>query len=145
MLIIPSLLKNNYKILIAAFVLITYTLGVYVQGQKSTQAKWDLATAQAIIKAREIENNNALLNNKIGAKYETGIKSIDDAYNSALASLQSATSDGVRLSPSTTSKPTCATSADELPKRNARLKLAREAELNTQRLISLQEWVQEFE
>lgn len=144
-LLLLSLLRNNWKLILILLCASIWSAVCWQAGARHIRNEWNIAILEATNKAREIESNNVLLNQKIGVKYETGIKAIDDAYNSALASLQPTASNGVRLTPTTASKPTCTTNADELHKRNARLKLARQAEINTQKLISLQEWVQEFE
>lgn len=136
-----QILINNWRIIAySSSVIVLFSLG-YHQGEKSVQQKWDLENAKAVISTRETERNNEIFGNKIGVKYETGIKSIDDSFNAAIAGLHERTNGNLSSSANPTSKPNATPCSNQLYKANERLKLAREAEINTQRLISLQEWV----
>lgn len=137
--VIPFL-ETYWKPIIIGIGVIVYSFFWYSVGVNHVQNKWDKSIQDATIKAHQIEADNQILSNSIGGKYATGIKIIDDNYNAAINSLQPAGSNmpGKANSSSGIIRTTC---TDAVYKANARLKLAREAEINTQRLISLQEWV----
>lgn len=138
-------IKDYWKQIAVVFLVALLGLFIYNKGAQSVQKKWDASIAEAKDRARIIEQDNVILSNIIGGEYETGVKTIDDNFNAAIAGLRERASGDM---PST-SDATC--KFDEPTKRNAiyqenkraRLTLAREAEINTQRLISLQKWVKE--
>ena len=139
----PTFFLNYWKPLFIGFLAITFGIGCFRQGEKSVQTKWDLANAQATVKAEEVEQKNAIFSNKIGEKYETKLQTIDDTYRAALASLQQPTSGNLPASTNSTSKPDVPTCSNQLHQahKQARLELARQAEINTERLVELQAWV----
>lgn len=140
-LIALELLKNNWKIVLAAVATLTWSLFCYHQGKETVQDKWNQSILEATAKARQIEKDNALISNIIGGKYESSIKTINDEYNTAIG-MQPASS-GMSRASRTSAIPTTTTCADSVYKANKRelLRLGKEAEINTQKLIHLQEWV----
>lgn len=138
-----QILINNWRVFAySSAIIASFSVG-YHQGEKSIQQKWDLENAKAVIAARETERNNEIFGNKIGVKYETGIKQIDDNFNAAIAGLHERTNGNLPSSTNPASKPNATTCRNTVYQENKRLRLelARQAEINTQRLISLQEWV----
>lgn len=138
-LLILSLLRNNWKPIFIFLCFSLWSIGCYQQGARNVQGKWDLANAEAVIKARGIEHDNTLISNLIGGKYESSIDAINNAYNTAI-SLQPTASGDMSRTPKPTSKFNATACTDSVYKTNARLKLAKESEINTQKLIALQEW-----
>ena len=56
----PTFFLNYWKPLFIGFLAITFGIGCFRQGEKSVQTKWDLANAQATVKAEEVEQKNAI-------------------------------------------------------------------------------------
>lgn len=136
-----EMLKLNWKPALAITIAFLWSLGCYNAGKRTIRAEWQQSIVEAKEKALQIEHDNAIFSNVIGGKYETGIKVIDDNFNSAINSLQS-TSGDMPTKTNGTRKLDGKTCDNGLPQANKRklLELAKQAEINTQRLISLQEW-----
>jgi hypothetical protein len=138
-------LDSNKPVLLIGFGLFVLSVVSYQQGVKSVREEWQEANDKARLEAILINQHNNSINDKTKALYDTGIKTIDDNYNAAIASLQPNTSGNLSSKTNTTSRAANCTSRNAVYKENKRLRLelARDAEINTQRLISLQEWTKE--
>lgn len=136
-------LKNNWKFICAVFLLITFYVGGYRNGEQHVQARWDEANARAIIAARQTEYNNAIFSNQIGREYENRLQTVDDTYRAAMSGLYTATNSYLSATTNPASQPDATTCTNQIHRatKQARLELARQAEINTQRLIALQGWV----
>jgi len=138
-----TLIINNWKLLLAVIAFLAWGELRYSEGEARVQHKWDEANTKAIISARETEQQNAIFSNKIGEKYEANIQNIDDTYRAALAGLHERANGNLPATVNSTSKPDATTCRNTVYQENKRLRLelARQAEINTQRLMALQEWV----
>lgn len=139
LILLLNLLKDNWKTVLAVICFSLWSIGCYNRGAEHVQAKWDKANIEATNKAYQIEHDNILVSNIIGGKYESSIAAINNAYNSAVR-LQPASSN-LPSKTNSTSKPDAATCSNSVHKANERIRLAKEAEINTAKLIALQEWV----
>lgn len=139
-----SLLKNNWKFLLIASVAILWSLGCYQQGRRDVRAQWDASILQATIAARQIETDNAILSGIIEGKHHESIKGIDSSFDIAVKRLQSTSSD-MPCTSKTTPSSNGAASDNKLyrARKFQRLEDAKQAEINTQKLISLQQWESE--
>lgn len=139
--LIIEIIKPYWKPLLIGFVIILWSLGCYNQGKRAVQSEWDKSILEATLRAHEIERDNAVLSNIIEGKHYAGIKAIDDNFNAALASLQPASSD-MPAKTSTSGKPDAAACDYKLYRANKRklLEIAKQADIQTQQLIRLQEW-----
>lgn len=142
-ILILNLLRNNWKIVFAITCFVLYSIGVYNRGAESVRAEWDSANTSATVIARQIETDNRILSGIIEGKHHATIESIDSTFNDAVKRLRSNPSSNLPCTSTPPSSANATTRASGIHKANGRLKLAKEAELNTQKLISLQEWVQE--
>lgn len=137
-------LRSNWKILLIGGIVLLWSIGCYNQGARKIQQKWDKSILEATLQARGIEHDNAVLSNIVEGKYETGIKAIDDSYNTALRSLQPDTSGNMPAKSSAASKPDVTACDNRLYRANKQklLEIGRQADINTQKLLLLQEWEQ---
>jgi hypothetical protein len=137
-----ALLLANWKQIAIGVAIVFWSAFCYHEGASSVRNEWNRQIMEATIKAREIEQNNQLIGNKIAGDYENKKSSIYDFYSGLLNRLP-ATSGDMSSKPTATSKPNAATCKDRVSERNKRLALdlAYQAELNTQKLIALQNWV----
>jgi len=142
-LILLSLLKDNWKVIFAITCFVLWSIGCDQHGRRAVYAKWDESNAAATIHARQIETDNTILSGIIGGKYESSIKAINNNFDAAVRSLSADTSGNLSSKGNSTIQFNAATCSSSVHKTNERLKLAREAEVNTQQLISLQEWIKE--
>lgn len=142
-------IKTNWLPVAIVVGLAIYTLiinnSAYNRGYADLRLEWDKSIADAKEKIIATEKDRVILNSVIWGKYETGIKAIDDNFNTATSSLHQPASSNLRGKANTTSQLDATACNDKLYKAHERLKLAREADINTQRLISLQEWVREVD
>ena len=139
--LILDLIKINWKPLFITTVAVLLLIGAYNQGKRNVQDKWDKTTALAIIDAREIEQENAVITNKIGTDYEKRKADIDAGFNAAIDGLL-ATSGDLPAKTNSACKFDATTNTGAVHKANARklIALAKEAEINTAKLIALQAW-----
>lgn len=138
--LITWILKN--RVLICGILcLMFWSFFCYNIGSTRVQNKWDKAVIEATIKARQIENDNSILNNIIGGKYENKLTAIDTSFSNAINRLQS-TSSSLPSTTITSSKSNGTTCSNRLSESISRklIFLAREADKNTAKLISLQEY-----
>lgn len=144
--LILELIKANWKPLFAVTCVVLFGIGCYNKGKETVRGEWDKATALAIIDAREIEHENAATTNKVGTDYEKRKADIDAGFNGVLDILLAGT-DGYMPSKTDPARSIDAkTCASRIPQANARklAELAKEAEINTAKLIALQAWVSEI-
>lgn len=137
----PLFLLTYWKQIGAVAIMIGALTFSYFKGAESVQAKWDLEVAKANIAARQAERNATIISNDIGIKHETNIKVIDSNYAAALDGVRKSYDNHLPNDKPTACKPYVESRADRIYKANERLRIAREAELNTLKLIDLQEWV----
>lgn len=136
------LLKNNYKLVsyaVAAMVLFAY--GYYL-GSGNTQSKWDAEKAVQVLAANDISNKQIKTAFEIGSSYEIKRNDIDNVFNRLLKA-----NDSISSKADATSKPHDSTCSNRVPRavKQDILMLAREAEINTQKLIALQKWIKDTE
>lgn len=141
---ISEFAKANWKIIFIITIVVLWSLACYNSGKRTVRREWDKAIADATIKAREVEFDNNIKSNILGANHENKINAIDLVYADAINSLLNTSNDSVRASTSTTSKPDGCATSNRVYKANNRIRIAREAERNTAKLIDLQGWVKEF-
>jgi hypothetical protein len=137
-------LESNWKVICLGAIITIFGGFMYHKGAVSVKNEWDLVNLQAITKARQIEHDNATITAIIEGKHYAGIKAIDDNFNAAVASLQQPASSDLPSKTKTTSKPDAATCDNKFYRANKRklLEIAKQADIQTEQLIRLQEWEQ---
>lgn len=143
--LLMTLLQSSWKTLLIGFIVAAiWGLGFDI-GAEHIQRKWDASISAAKDTARNTEYQNVIFSNQIGGKYEANIQTIDDTYRSVLAGLPTNASSSLptATNPTSESDTTACRNAVYQENKRLRLELARQAEINTQRLVALQEWVKE--
>jgi hypothetical protein len=140
-----TLLQINWKPTLCIVLALFYTYFVYNKGADSVRSEWQEANAKAMIEARTIEQGNVKLGEKIGGDYEKNKSAIISNFNDVINGLQFATSGDMSSKSEPTSKPNATTSTSKVCETNKRklIELGLQAELNTEQLIQLQEWIRE--
>jgi len=136
---------SKYRWWVFGFICATlWTIGWYNKGARDERSVW--VAKEMAIQARQIEGERKDVKTafEIGSDYENTKERIDNSFAGYINRLQSGAGN-TAMESNSTSKPNEKTTCAGLPERNKRklLELARQAELNTQQLISLQRWIEE--
>lgn len=145
--IIIEFIKTYRVQLFISFIFVVWSIGCYNQGKKTVKAQWEKANNEALIKAREVEAKNNEVSNKIGVEYEKGKANIYNDYDTAINELFRSPYGNMPVKTNSSSKSDATSCTNKVYKANARklIDLAKEAELNTQKLIDLQKWENSIE
>lgn len=145
--LIMTFLGSNWKPIFILLCFSLWSIGCYQQGIRHLQAKWDLANAEAVIKARQSELDKSILNATIGDKNEKTHNTIDIIYADAINSLSGTTNLNLPAESSTKPKIDARACTDAIHQADFRatkkaiIDIQKAAEENTADWLGLQEYV----